>query len=408
MIKKRLAVAAALAVMPLALTACGGGGGGGTGGSASETVDSLTVLDYYNNSPDKQIIQKGMDTCAKQLAVTIKRETVPGDTLIAKVLQQASSKTLPDVLMLDNPEIQQIAATGALAPLSAYGVKAEGIQQGVVDAATYEGELYGLQPVTNTIAIFYNSDVLAKAGVKPPTTWDELKSSAKALTSGKQYGFAFNATNDYEGSWQFLPPMWTNGGDETDLTTPQVAEALQLWKDLVDSGSASKSVVNWKQGDVADQFVAGRAAMMLNGPWNIPRLNENAKLKWGVVTFPVNKPDQTSIAPLGGEAWTVPVTGNDAKQKKAAEFVTCLNSDEVVMAQAKERFVIPTKLSLAETYASENPDMAAFTKQVSTARSRTGKLGDKWPDQAKVIYTGVQLALTGQAPPAEAMAKAGG
>ena len=205
MIKKRLAAAAALAVVPLALTACGGGGGGGTGGNASETVDSLTVLDYYNNSPDKQIIQKGMDTCAKQLAITIKRETVPGDTLIAKVLQQASSKTLPDVLMLDNPDIQEIAATGALAPLGALGVKAEGIQQGVVDAATYDGELYGLQPVTNTIAIFYNEDILAKAGVKPPTTWEELKTSAKALTAGKQYGFAFNATNDYEGSLA-VPP----------------------------------------------------------------------------------------------------------------------------------------------------------------------------------------------------------
>ncbi len=90
----------------------------------------------------------------------------------------------------------------------------------MVDAATYDGELYGLQPVTNTIAIFYNEDILAKAGVKPPTTWEELKTSAKALTAGKQYGFAFNATNDYEGAWQFLPPMWTNGGDETDLTTP--------------------------------------------------------------------------------------------------------------------------------------------------------------------------------------------
>ena len=62
-----------------------------------------------------------MDTCAKQLAITIKREAVPGPTLIQKVLQQASSKTLPDVLMLDNPDIQQIAETGALAPLGDFG-----------------------------------------------------------------------------------------------------------------------------------------------------------------------------------------------------------------------------------------------------------------------------------------------
>ena len=143
-----------------------------------------------------------------------------------------------------------------------------------------------LQPGANTIAIFYNKDILEKAGVQPPKTWDELKSHLQAADRRQgMYGFAFNATNDYEGSWQFLPPMWTNGGDETDLTTPQVAEALQLWKDLVDDGSASKSVVNWSQGDVNDQFVAGKAAMMLNGPWNIPSLKK-AKVNFGVVTFP--------------------------------------------------------------------------------------------------------------------------
>ena len=293
MIKKRLAAVAALAVVPLAVTACGGGGA--PSNNASQTVDSLSILDYYNNDPDKQLVQKGLDTCAKQLSITIKRETVPGDSLIGKVLQQASSKTLPDVLMLDNPDIQQIAATGALSPLGPYGVKTDGIQEGVVQAATYDGELYGLQPVTNTIAIFYNKDILDKAGVQPPKTWAELKDSAKKLTQGKQYGFAFDGTADYEGAWQFLPPMWTNGGDETNLKTPEVAEALQLWKDLVDSGAASKSVVTWSQGDVADQFKAGRAAMMLNGPWNIPSLAEAKNLNWGTAIFPVNKEGQRRL-----------------------------------------------------------------------------------------------------------------
>src|SRR5262249_17608799 len=160
------------------------------------------------------------------------------------------------VLMLDNPDIQQIAATGALSPLSDFGINADGFAAGPVAAATYQGKLYALQPGANTIAIFYNKDILAAAGVQPPKTWDELKAAAKKLTKGGQYGFAFNATADYEGAWQFLPPMWTNGGDETSLKSPEVAGALQLWKDLVDDGSASKSVVNWSQGDVNDQFIA--------------------------------------------------------------------------------------------------------------------------------------------------------
>jgi multiple sugar transport system substrate-binding protein len=412
MIKKRLVAVAGMAALSLTLAACGGGSGGGSGGgepagSAPATVDSLTVLDYYSDEPGKSNVGAQLKNCGTSIGVaSVDHQSVPGPTLIQKVLQQASSKTLPDVLMLDNPDIQQIAEAGALMPLGDFGINADGYAPGPVSAATYDGQLYGLQPGANTLAIFYHKDVLAKAGVQPPKTWAELKTAAKKLTSGKQYGFAFNATADYEGAWQFLPPMWTNGGDETDLKSPQVAEALQLWKDLVDNGSVSKSVVNWKQADVNDQFIAGKAAMMLNGPWQIPSL-QKAKVDFGVAPFPVNKPDQTSIAPLGGEAWTVPVTGDDAKMAKAAELVKCMNTDENQLLRGKQGGVVPTKLALADQFKSEDPIMAGFVEPVASARARTGKLGAKWPDTAKVIYTGMQLVLTGQAAPADAMAKAG-
>ena len=256
------------------------------------------MLDYYTDEPGKSNIDAQLQKCGTSIGVAkVDHQSVPGPTLIQKVLQQASSKTLPDVLMLDNPDIQQIAEAGALAPLGDFGINADGYAPGPVSAATYDGQLYGLQPGANTLAIFYNKDVLAKAGVQPPKTWAELKATAKKLTSGKQYGFAFNATADYEGAWQFLPPMWTNGGDETDLKSPQVAEALQLWKDLVDDGSVSKSVVNWKQSDVNDQFIAGKAAMMLNGPWQIPALTEGEdQLRRGPV------PDQHARPDLGRPA----------------------------------------------------------------------------------------------------------
>jgi multiple sugar transport system substrate-binding protein len=412
MIKKRLVAVAGMAALSLTLAACGGGSGGGSGGgepagSAPATVDSLTVLDYYSDEPGKSNVGAQLKNCGTSIGVaSVDHQSVPGPTLIQKVLQQASSKTLPDVLMLDNPDIQQIAEAGALMPLGDFGINADGYAPGPVSAATYDGQLYGLQPGANTLAIFYHKDVLAKAGVQPPKTWAELKTAAKKLTSGKQYGFAFNATADYEGAWQFLPPMWTNGGDETDLKSPQVAEALQLWKDLVDDGSVSKSVVNWKQADVNDQFIAGKAAMMLNGPWQIPSL-QKAKVDFGVAPFPVNKPDQTSIAPLGGEAWTVPVTGDDAKMAKAAELVKCMNTDENQLLRGKQGGVVPTKLALADQFKSQDPIMAGFVEPVANARARTGKLGAKWPDTAKVIYTGMQLVLTGQAAPADAMAKAG-
>ncbi|NED00276.1 extracellular solute-binding protein, partial [Streptomyces sp. SID6648] len=72
----------------------------------------------------------------------------------------------------------------------------------------------------NTLALFYNKDVLDKAGVRVPTTWAELRETAKKLTRGKQYGLALSAGGAEDGVFQFTPFMWSNGGDETDLDGP--------------------------------------------------------------------------------------------------------------------------------------------------------------------------------------------
>ncbi|WP_402842609.1 extracellular solute-binding protein [Microbacterium sp. GXS0129] len=400
--KKSTAIAsAAILALPLALASCSGStpSSGGDG-------DTITVMDYYNNEPDKTMIGEAIDECAATIGITVKRTTVPGKDLIQKVLQQASSKTLPDVLMLDNPDVQQIAATGGLTPFGQLGLDGSGSAQGMIDAGTYEGELYGLAPTANTLGLFYNKKLLAEKGITPPATWDELKSAAAALTSGDQYGVAFSAIATYEGSWQFLPFMWTNGGDETDLTSPEVAEALQLWVDLVKSGSASDGVINWSQSDVKDQFLAGKAAMMINGPWQIPALDADASIEWGSVQVPVNKAGQTPVAPLGGELWTIPQTGDKAKQANAAQLVECLTSDDTEMKLATQRFTVPVRTSLAGDYVAEMPSMEAFVKQVENARSRTGELGEEWPKAATQIYTAIQLALTGQATAEDAFAQA--
>ncbi|MBF4601862.1 ABC transporter substrate-binding protein [Frigoribacterium sp. VKM Ac-1396] len=396
--RRSLTATALVAVVPLVLAGCTGGGGAT---SAGGEVTKLTVVDYYGEN-DEKVITSFLEKCGTENGVEIERTMVPGGSLIQRVLQQASSRTLPDVLMLDNPDLAQIAETGALAPLSDFGLDADGYAEGVVQSGTYDGELYGLAPTVNTIALFYDKSVLADAGIEPPTTWDELESAAKALTSGDRYGMAVDANATYEASWQFLPFMWSNGGDEKDIATPETAEALQLWTDLVADGSMSKSVLNWTQADVNDQFIAGKTAMMVNGPWQLPALDA-AGADYGVVTIPVKDASDTAVAPLGGEVWTVPQTGDAARQAVAAKVVACMNSDENQLAMAEQRNTIPSKTSVADTYAEQQPDQQAFVTLVASARSRTAELGAEWPTAATAIYTAIQAALTGQASPEEAL-----
>jgi multiple sugar transport system substrate-binding protein len=83
-----------------------------------------------------------------------------------------------------------------------------------------------------------------------------------------------------------------------------------------------------------------------------------------------------------------------------------MNTDANQLLRAKQGGVIPTKIKVAQQFKKEDPEMAGFVDAVANARARTGKLGPKWPDTAKTIYTGMQLVLTGRAQPADAMAQA--
>jgi multiple sugar transport system substrate-binding protein len=395
----------ALAAVPglLSLAACGGSGGGSSSGDA----DTLRVVDYYNTPADDTVIQDTLEAVASEVGVTISREKVPGDQLIQKVLQMSSSKTLPDILMLDNPDLQEIASSGALAPLEDFGIDTSGFAPEILEAGTFEGKVYGLAPTVNTIALFCNRAMLAEAGLEAPTTWEELTSTAAALTHDDVYGLAFSAIATYEGTWQFLPFMWSNGGDETDIATPEVAGAAQLWADLVAAGSASQAVVNWGQGDVIDQFKAGKAAMAVNGPWNIVGLQTDAPdLEWEVAIIPVPEAGADSVAPLGGEVWTIPQTGDAEKQQKAAEVLQRFVSPENQLTMGTARNTIPASTEAAATFAEEHPELATFVEQVSTARSRTGKLGTEWPTTAKAIYTAFQQVLVDGADPETAFADA--
>ncbi|ROQ41489.1 carbohydrate ABC transporter substrate-binding protein (CUT1 family) [Frondihabitans sp. PhB188] len=384
------------ATVPLVLTGCSAGGGG----SSSADSKTLTIEDYYAASFNPIYNQ-----CAKTVGAKVKINHVAGAGLIAKVLQQASSRTLPDVLMLDNPDVQQIAASGALSPLDDYGLSADGLVPAVEKANTYKGKLYGLQPVTNSIALYYNTKLLKAAGVTPPKTWDELRAAAKKLTTGKTYGFAMSNINTYEGTWQFLPFFWSNGGDEKNIDTTAATEALQFDLALQSDGSMSKSSINWAQADVNNQFIAGKAAMMINGPWQLPALNAAKGLSFDSVPIPT-KDGAATVAPLGGEAFTVPVTKDSAKMKLAGKFVGCLNEAKMQATIAGITGNVPTNIDAADAWAKDHPQVASFVTTVKTARARTGELGEDWPKAATKIYTAVQLALTGKATPADALKQA--
>ncbi|WP_328461201.1 sugar ABC transporter substrate-binding protein [Streptomyces sp. NBC_00448] len=395
-------LAALTAAAALVLTACGTGtGSGGSGGGS----DTLTEIDYYDAAPQNTQLPAILDECGKQVGVTIKHQQVPRAQFLPKLLQQASARSLPDLALVDNPDLQQLAATGGLVSLSKAGLSTAGLYPSIVQAGQYQGQTYGIAPGVNGLALYYNTDMFKAAGLTPPKTWDELTADARKLTHGSRYGVAFSAIGTEEGAFQFEPFFWTAGADLKKLDSPQAEQALTLWQKLVSAGSASKSVVTWTQADVNDQFGAGNAAMMVNGPWQLPTLDANKKLHFGIVPIPVPNAAAKPVTPLGGETWTVGHS-NAAREAKAVKVVKCLLGHDESAKWSKDAGYIPSNQQAAAQLAHSDPQMAAFVQEIGTAKARTTELGTGYPKVSQALADAIQAALAGGTSPASALSQA--
>lgn len=380
------------------LTACGGSTSSSSGGKIT-----LTEMDYWSVPAQGATLNKLFAQYEKlHPNITIQRTAVPFANLISKADQEAASHTLPNIMALDNPDVAQFASTGALTSLDTYmqgNFSDADFYAGSLTAMKYQGKIYSIPVGNNDLAIFYNKKEFAAAKLQPPTTWSELVSAAKALTHGNTYGLAFSATADEQASFQFEPFLWSNNGDLTKLNSKASVEALQVLVDIVQQGGATKGVLNWGQPDVGTQFGEGNAAMMLNGPWEIPALDQQYHMKfgtdYGVVSLPVPHAGDKPVGPLGGESWTIPANSDPAVTKASWDLVNWLEQPEQ-LRQLDEGFgYIPAVKKAAQLVLKDNPNLQVFADELDTARARTAQLGAKYPKVSHALRTAEQSALTG-------------
>ncbi|MEK8107121.1 extracellular solute-binding protein [Micromonospora sp. M12] len=141
----------------------------------------------------------------------------------------------------------------------------------------------------NTLALYYNKDLLTAAGVDPAavTDWTSLNSAlAKVKAKGKK-GITFSAIGTEEGSFQFLPWFWGSGAQLTGLDSPQAVSALTLWTDWLRQGHAPNSVINNTQTTSWQEFATGNYAFAENGTWQLANA-EKLGFSYGTIPIPAS------------------------------------------------------------------------------------------------------------------------
>ncbi|GAB2978489.1 extracellular solute-binding protein [Saccharothrix stipae] len=368
---------------------------------------TLTWWDYLNHS---LMANQAVDNLLARYrhdhpGVRIERTSLPYPEFQAKLAEATASGVFPDIAAVDSTDLARLAAGKALADLTdrfdRWGLGAEFLPP-VRESATHEGRVLGVPLRSTTTALVYNRDHFAAAGLAdPPTTWDGLRTAAKALTSADRSGLCFGARDD-DLTVTFLPFLWQAGGEVADIGDQASVDALTYLDGLVNTDrSAPAQALGWTDADVRRRFAEGRCAMAITGPAAIPELNQ-AGLDWAAAPLPDGAAGPAGQ--LGGETWVVGRTG---QVDRAWEVLTWLaehpdNATEFGGGLG----ALPNRADTVDDLAWQwDPNVPGFTGQLRSARTRTAH-GAKYQEVSRAISTAVSRALTGERRPDQAIADA--
>ena len=340
--------------------------------------------------------------------ITIDIRELHNSDLNPELLKGITMGVTPDIAILDSPDLPYFAARGALLDLTER-VKTWG-QSGKYlpmpwRTCIWQGRIYGIPQNSNTLCLFYNKDLFKKAGItNPPGRWTELVEDARKLTDRRRgvFGLTLSAIWTESCVFQWLPFLWQNGGDIHRLTGGEAAEALQLWVDLHKSGYVSREIINFTQADSIQQFASGKAAMAVNGSWQVPELRGRLKpaFQWGVALLPFSK---TEASALGGEDWVIV---NDRHAGVAWDYI-CWTQEKKRLEQhyiAGGRLPSRSDIAAESDYWRKDPIYAVFIEQLKTSRLRGPS--PNWLQISQAIQIAMQQALTGEKSVKQALAAA--
>jgi multiple sugar transport system substrate-binding protein len=233
-----------------------------------------------------------------------------------KISAMAAAGNAPDVFDMSSGFVDEWAAKDLLYNLQEFvdtDLNKDDYYTSVFNAVRYpdkqNGDMFAFPYAWVTTNLFYNKSMFDEAGLDYPTndwTWDEFLSATKQLTQDKngdgktdQWGFWF-----YGRYAQIEPWIYQNNGrllneDKTKFAIDDNAkEALQFLTDLTTEHKVSPRPKDMQGTNQQDLFPTGKAAMWVDGSWNIEN-NRNiikGQFDWGITTVP------------RGENWTEDVT----------------------------------------------------------------------------------------------------
>ncbi|MBD1904269.1 ABC transporter substrate-binding protein [Funiculus sociatus GB2-A5] len=352
-------------------------------------VVKLTLWQGVNPPPNRDVLQSLVDKFNRQHP-DIQVESLyvgQADQQLPKILAAVVGNAPPDMLWFSPMLTGQLVELDAIRPLedwlNASPLRDE-IDPALFESMQYAGHTWSVPFGTNNVGVFYRPSLFQAAGITQlPKTWEELRQVARTLTSDRdgdnridQHGMLLPLGKGEFAVFLWLPFMWSGGGDFTigndrasvNLVNEGAIAALQFWRHLIDDKSAVLSLP--ERGYELDNFLTGKVAMQLTGPWTLGQLNATG-VDYGV--FPIPAQTQQATA-MGGENLFILKTTPE-RERAAWTFAQYVISEEFQTQWALGTGYLPVNLKSRQSaeyqeFIAKSPALKVFLEQAKDARSR--------------------------------------
>lgn len=399
-------LAAGAASLALVLAACSPGSDSSTNtDSDSASADTTTVTFRIWDDVVAPVYKKSFEEFEKQNEdITVKVEVVPWARYWERLPLDINSDDMADVYWVNSSNFAQYADNGNLLDISKeLGDDHDEWVQSVVDLYTRDGKLWGVPQVWDSIALYYNKDLVDAAGVDVNSLkWtpdagdgDTLLTAAQKLTkdeagntaddpafdAAKTAVYGFNAQADMQAI--YLPWLAENGAqfqnqdDQFDFASDKGIESFSYLIDLINEYKVAPSAADTNtNGDITrDLFLQGKLALFQSGPYNLKTIADSAgDINWGIAPM-VEGPEGRA-----GTVHGVVAVGNAQSEHYEAtvRVLQWLGSAEGQLPLAEEGVAFPGAVDAQDAFVSywsdKNVDVTPFIEAAEgkTARPPVG------------------------------------
>ncbi len=380
------------------------------------------VVDYAYGDVFKEVHEKiAKDFMAKypQYKVTFRAPTPGYEEAAQQSLRQAVTNQLSDVSYQGLNRQRVFVDRGIAVDMTPF-IKAEkdwakmGYDQALLSLGQVKGKQVGIGFSLSTPIVYFNADLVRKAGVNPdqfPTTWDGIIDAAKKAKVANPGTNSIHLDWEITGNWMWQALVFSNGGA---MLTPDE-------KKVAFNGAAGEAAINTlakvvKDGEMRNislsaatqDFVSGNLAILSTSTSRLGIITKQVGNKFDLRTarMPVQKDGRL---PAGGNV-AMMFAKDPAKQKAAWDYIKFATGPAGATAMVKATGYFPANTipandpNLLKPFYEQHPNHLTAIKQLPLLTGWYAFPGENGLKITDVIKDHLQTVVSKEAQPDAALA----